>query len=310
MTDISQVSVVKRMKFEIVTDSSADLSEGYAEEAGIAVVPFYVSLDSETYLKEGKEVSVKDFYQAMIDHSDCYPKTSCPSIQDYIDTFLPIVKQGKPLLCLCLTQKFSASYQSAVNARLAVLDDYPEAEIYVMDTQVITILQGIFVKEAVRLRDMDLSLTEAVPLLEEVRSTGHIFFTTKDLKYLQHGGRLGRVAGIAGSVLNLKPLLHFHNGKLGTTKVCRGRKQSLKKVVSSFADFVEEQKLDLSEYLFGTGIGAELPEYEEFQDDLKAWFRDTKNRPGSWVRGQIGATVGVHTGPYPIGLGLMKKCNI
>lgn len=298
------------MKFEIVCDSSSDLPEEYYREAGIHAVPFYVSLDSEKYLKEGKEVSVLDFYQAMLDHSDCYPKTSCPSIQDYVDTFLPIVKEKKALLCLCLTQKFSGSYQAAMNARAAVLEDYPDAEIHVCDTQLITVLQGIFVKEAVRIRDKGLSLQEAVPLLEEVRSSGHIFFTTKDLKYLQHGGRLGKVASIAGSVLNLKPILHFYNGTLGTTQVCRGRKQSLIRVLHNFAGYVEEEKLDLSEYLFGTGVGVKIPEYEEFLQSLKDFFDKTGNHPCSWVNEQIGATVGVHTGPYPIGLGILKRCNI
>ena len=298
------------MKFEIVCDSSSDLPEEYYKEAGVHVVSFYVSLDSETYLKEGKEVSVMDFYQAMLDHSDCYPKTSCPSIQDYVDTFLPIVKEHRPLICLCLTQKFSGSYQAAMNAKAAVLEEYPDAEIHVCDTQLITVLQGIFVKEAVRIRDLDLSLQEAIPLLEEVRASGHIFFTTKDLKYLQHGGRLGKVASIAGSVLNLKPILHFYNGALGTTQVCRGSKQSIARVLRNFADYIETEKLDMSQYLLGTGIGVKMPEYQDFINELKDLFDRTNNHPYSWVNEQIGATVGVHTGPYPLGLGILKRCNI
>lgn len=297
------------MNFEIICDSSADLAKSYLTQAGVHVVPFYVSLDGQTYLKEGEDIAVLDFYKAMLEHSDCYPKTSCPSIQDYVDVFLPLAKQGKALVCLCLTQKFSASYQAAVNARAAVLEECPEANICVMDSQLITVLQGIFVKEAVRLRDMGLTLDEAVPLLEEVRSSGHIFFTTKDLKYLQHGGRLGKVASIAGSVLNLKPVLHFYDGNLGTTQVCRGRRQSLAKVISSFVEYVKAENIDLSDYLLGTGIGVDIPEYADFQQQLEAAFDALGSRPANWVREQIGATVGVHTGPYPMGLGIVKKCK-
>lgn len=298
------------MKFEIVCDSSADLPEAYAKEAHIKVVPFYVSMDGETYLKEGVDISIPDFYQTMVDHADCFPKTSMPSIQDYMDAFLPIVKKGYPVLCICITKKFSGSMQSAMNAKMAVEEDYPDAKIHIMDSQLVTALQGLFVKEAARLRDLDLEMDQAIPMLEEIRKTGHIFFTTKDLKYLEHGGRLGKVASIAGSILNLKPVLHFADGELGTTEVCRGRKKSLQKVMDKFFTYLKEEKMDLKGYYFGTGIGLEIPEYEEFKKDLEERFDAEGIQPDEWVKVQIGATIGVHTGPYPMGLGILKKCNI
>lgn len=298
------------MKFEIVCDSSADLPQSYTQQNRLTVVPFYVSLDGETYQKEGVDISVADFYQAMIDHPDCFPKTSMPSIQDYIDAFLPFVQSGMPVLCICLTQKFSGSYQSAMTAKASIQDDYPDADIYVMDSRLVTALQGLLVTEAVRLRDMDLELSRAVPLLEEIRGTGHIFFTTNDLKYLEHGGRLGKVACIAGSILNLKPLLHFYEGELGTTEICRGRRKSLQKVTEKFVAYLKENNIDLDGYLFCTGIGIDIPEY----DDFKAYLLETFERKGlcpeDFGKANIGATIGVHTGPYPIGLGFLKKCDI
>ena len=297
------------MKFEIVCDSAADLSESYTKEAKIKVVPFYVSMDGEHYLKEGEEISIQDFYKKMDEEKDCFPKTSMPSIQDYIDAFTPFVKEGRPVLCICLTKLFSGSMQAAVNAKMAVEDEYEDAEIYVMDSQLVTALQGLFVKEAVRLRDMGIEMKEAVPMLEEIRSTGHIFFTTKDLKYLQHGGRLGKVSCIAGNVLNLKPILQFSNGELGNVEVCRGRKKSLQKVIEKFFEYLDENKIDLKGYYFGTGIGLDIPEYEGFKKNLEEKFKEKNISPDEWVKIQIGATIGVHTGPYPIGLGILKKCE-
>ena len=267
-------------------------------------------MDGKNYLKEGKDISVADFYQTMVDHNDCYPKTSMPSVQDYIDAFTPIVKKGMPVLCICLTRVFSGSLQSAINAKMAVLDDYPDADIYVMDSQLVTALQGLLVKEAIRLRDLDLPMEKAVPLLEDIRSTGRIFFTTKDLKYLEHGGRLSKAASVAGSMLNLKPILLFQNGDLGPTQICRGRKKSLERVVDNFFHYLEENQMDLHGYLFGTGIGAEIPEYPAFIETLEQRFAETGIRPDDWFQVQIGATIGVHTGPYPMGLGILKKCDI
>ena len=298
------------MKFQVVCDSSADLPEAYAKENQITVVPYYISMDDEHYFREGVDLSIPEFYQTMIEHSDCFPKTSMPTIQDYMDAFEPYVKAGMPVLCICLTKKFSGSIQSALNAKQTLEEDCPGAEIHVLDSHLVTALEGLFVKEAVRLRDLDLSLEEAVPKLEAIRSTGRIFFTTKDLKYLEHGGRLSKAASVAGSMLNLKPILCFHEGELDSPEICRGRKNSLKKVVDNFFAYLEENHMDLHGYQFGTGIGVDIPEYPAFIEMLEERFRETGVQPDEWFKVQIGATIGVHTGPYPMGLGILKKCDI
>lgn len=298
------------MKFEIVCDGAADLSVDYIQKAKISVVPFYVSMDSKLYLKEGIDISVQDFYQQMVDNPGCFPKTSMPSVQDYMEAFIPLVEKNMPVLCICLTRKFSGSVQSAITAKKTVEEEYPGSRIYVMDSQMVTDLEGLFVAEAVRVRDLNVPFEKAISLLEGIRNTGHIFFTTRDLKYLQRGGRLGKVACIAGSILNLKPVLHFYNGELGTTEVCRGRKKSLEKVVSHFFNYLKENRIDLKKYLFATGVGLETPEYEELIEMLQDRFDELGIRLEHWAKMQIGATIGVHTGPFPVGLGILKKCEI
>ena len=298
------------MKFGIVSDSSCDLSLQYAQQEQVTIVSFYVSFDGERYMKEGKEIAVTDFYQKMADNPGCYPKTSMPSVQDYIEAFLPFVKEQMPVLCICLTKKFSGSMQAAINAREALTETYPEAKIQVMDSQLVTAVQALFVQEAVRLRNSGLELEEAVKALEKIRSSGHIFFTTKDLKYLEHGGRIGMAASLAGSMLNIKPLLQYFDGELGPTELCRGRKKSLCKVAEMFVDYLEKKKINLEKYLLVTGEGLHVPEYKTFKDDL----RDKMGKKGypvkDWPQVQIGATIGVHTGPYPIGVGILKKAEI
>lgn len=298
------------MKFQVVCDSAADLPHDYTEKREIAVVPFYISLDGEKYLKEGQDITTSDLYQVMLNHDDCFPKTSMPSIQDYIDAFMPFVRQHIPVLCICLTQKFSGSYQSALTARSAVLEEHPEARIHVMDSQLATALEGLLVSEACRLRDLDLDLDRAVSLLEPIRSTGRIFFTTKDLKYLEHGGRLSKVARIAGTVLNLKPVLSFFSGELGPVEICRGMKNSLEKVFANFFEDLSKEKIMLKDYIFGTGLGLDVPEYDGFIRKLEEKFDAAGIHPDGWLRVHIGATIGVHTGPFPMGLGMIKKCAV
>ena len=298
------------MKFGIVTDSSCDLPESYTVQEEVTVVSFYVSFDGENYLREGKEAGITEFYQKMADNPDCYPKTSMPSVQDYIDAFLPLVKKGLPVLCICLTKNFSGSMQAAVNAKEAVEEEFPQAKIEVVNSQLVTALQGLFVKEAVKLRNQDIDLETAVEALKKIRNTGQIFFTTKDLKYLEQGGRIGKAACLAGSMLNIKPILRFCDGELGSTELCRGRKKSLHKIIEKFLDYVEKEKIDLNQYTLVTGLGLMVPEFDAFQEELREGLKNKGYNIETWETMQIGATIGVHTGPYPMGLGILKKCEI
>lgn len=306
---MGRAPAAEKMKFAIVCDSSADLSPQEIRDTQVSVVPFYVSMDDSTYLHEGRDITTEQFYAAMIEHPDCCPKTSMPTIQDFGEAFYPYVKEGLPVLCICLTQSFSGSYRSAVNAKEMMESEFPKARIYVMDSQQVTGIQGILVKEAARLRDMDMALEEAVPLLEDIRSSGHIFFTTKDLKYLRRGGRLSAASYVAGSMLDIKPLLHFHDGILESPGICRGRKHSLKKISDTFFDYLKAENMDLKGYIFGTGVGVDVPEYQDFLDSIAEKMDEYDIHPDQWVKIRIGATIGVHTGPYPVGLGVIKRCE-
>lgn len=139
--------------YHIVSDGSCDLPPALVREIGVTVVPFYVSFGDENYQKEIEEIGIREFYQKMVDNPKIYPKSSMPSVQDYVEVFEPLVREGKPVICICITTKFSGSMQSALNARQMLLEEYPEAEITVMDATVNTVLQGLLVLEAVRLRD-------------------------------------------------------------------------------------------------------------------------------------------------------------
>ena len=105
------------MAFQIISDGSCDLGTERAAEEGVRVVPFYVSFDDKTYQKEIEEVPVREFYQRMVDNADCFPKSSMPSVQDYLDIFEEYASKGKDIFCLCITPKFSGSYNSAMNAK-------------------------------------------------------------------------------------------------------------------------------------------------------------------------------------------------
>ena len=82
-------------------------------------------LTGEHYYKEIEEITVRDFYQQMVDHPDVFPKTSMPSVQDFYEVFEKSVKENIPVICICITAKFSGSLQSATTAKDMILEEYP-----------------------------------------------------------------------------------------------------------------------------------------------------------------------------------------
>ncbi len=293
--------------FHIISDGSCDLPPQMAEEKNVTVVPFYVSFDGTNYLKENEEIGVRDFYQQMVDQKGVYPKTSMPSVNDYEEAFLPFAKAGIPVICICITTKFSGSMQSALNARSLIQEKYPNAEITVIDATVNTVLQGQYVLEAVKLRDKGFSCQDAAARLEDIKSTGRIFFTVGNMEYLKHGGRIGKVAAAAGGLLNIRPVITLKQGEIFPSGIERGRKRTTDKVLDLLLTYLQDSSLGIECYSLAVGYGYDLEEGLAFRDHALKILQDKGYAVKEFPAYQIGAAIGVHTGPYPLGFGIIEK---
>ena len=296
-------------KVQIISDGSLDLSQELTKEKDIEVVPFYVSFDSETYQKEMVEVGVREFYQEMVDHPTVFPKTSMPSVHDYYEVFEKHAKEKMPVICICITKKFSGSLQSATTAKDMILEEYPDAQITVIDSTVNTVLQGLYVLEACRLRDMGLGYEEIVEKILPIRETGRIFFTIGSIDYLRHGGRIGKLAGIAAGALGIKPMITLKEGEIFSSGLARNRIKSMKKVVDMTKNYLDEIDAKPGEYNFCIGYGYDYDEAVRFREMIKDLIKERLGIDEIGIY-QIGATIGVHTGPYPLGVGIIKKAEV
>ena len=295
------------MKFHIVSDSSCDLGAQRARRLGVDLVSYYVALGDDHYYREEKDISTHAFYQRMADNPGVFPKTSMPTIQDYLEVFRPLAAQGTPILCICLNAPFSGSIQSARNAAGELKEEFPDAQIHVMDSQLATVLQGQLVEEAAELRDRGLTMEEAVAALEPIRSTGRIFFTTNDLEYLRHGGRIGKAAAATGTLLKVKPLIGYQDCGLVSDGIAQGRSRSLQRVRELFYRFVDHRGLDLREWRVVTGFGLDEAEYDQFTSQVFEGLAQRGQLLPRSERYQIGVTIGVHTGPTPLGVGILRR---
>ena len=271
--------------FDIITDSACDLTLDTAKQLGIEVVPFYVSLDGEHYRKEGLEIPVRDFYQFMVDNPAAYPKTSLASIEDFEKTFRAHAEAGRDVLCLVFTGKMSGCVGSARNARDLVLED-----------------------NAVAMRDAGCTLDETVTWLEAEKSTNQIFFTVGDLDYLIKGGRIGKVTGRAANMLGLKPMILFKEGEIFSGGVARGRQKSFEKALEQLMNYLDAHGGTPDDYRITVGYGYDADEGKRLWMQTRAALR--AKYPGAQCEVgllQIGCTIAVHTGPYALGMGVMRR---
>lgn len=294
------------MEYQIITDGSCDLPPQLTAEKNLLVVPFYVSFDGENYKKEIAELNIRDFYEQMVQNPKVFPKTSMPSVQDYADLFLPLAKDNIPVICICITTKFSGSMQSALTAKDMVLESYPEAKIAVIDATVNTVLQGIYVLEAVKMQEAGWKYEDVVNRLEAIKSTGRIFFTVGNIDYLKHGGRIGKLSGLAGTVLGIKPLITLREGEIFPSGITRSRVKSMDKVVDLLLEYLKELNADIDKYSLAIGFGYDYDEAVTFKK-LALNRLNEKYSVQDIPIYQIGATIGVHTGPYPLGFGIVEK---
>lgn len=294
------------MAFQIISDSSCDLPVETIKEKNIDVVPFYISFEEGVYFKENEEIGVHEFYQKMIDNPEIFPKTSLPSIEDYIEAFTPYVKEGQDIICICITTKFSGSYNSAMNAKEVLLEDYPKANIAIVDATVNTVLQGILVLEVCKMRDAGLSFDETLANIERIKETGRIIFTVGNMDYLIHGGRVGKVMKVAVNALKIRPMIILKEGEIFPFGVARSRKKSIQKIIEKTKSHFEETGENPDDYEMVIGYGYDYEEAVAFREEIENSLKEYSNKTNLEIY-QIGAMIGVHTGPYPIGIGLLKK---
>lgn len=288
--------------YKIVSDSACDLSKEYLEKHDVTIVPLSVSFDGETYYRDGVDITRDECYQRMVDDPKLFPKTSLPSVESYADVFRSFVEQSFPVVCFTITTLFSGSYNSAINAKSLVLEDYPDANICVIDSKQNTVTQALLIDQFVRMLEDGLSFEQAMSKLDALMASARIFFTVGSLDYLKMGGRIGKVATAATGKLGVKPVIIMKDGDIGLGGIGRNRNKLKNSVLQVAKKYLDENNKD--NFIVSVGYGYDKEEGFEFMKEVESTL-DVKLDSETNVA--IGIVSAVHTGPYPIGLGVIRK---
>lgn len=289
-------------KFQIFSDGSCDLTAENKNTHHISVVPFYVSIDGNTYKKEIEEFSLDTFYHFMLEENG-YPKTSLPSVHDYIDAFTPVLEEGKDIISCHITHSLSGSVQSAQTAKMILEETFPHAKIFVIDTWNATGSQALLLMEAARMQKEGKSIEEVVSYLEQAKNDARIIFMIGGLQHLQSGGRIGKIAALSSNILKIKPIIILRGGEIHVGGATRSRKKGLQKLMELTKTHFEESHEDMDQYIAAIGVTDLWDEAEYLEKELAQTLPNLQLLPSY----QIGATISSHTGPGTTGICLVKR---
>lgn len=275
-------------KCNLIVDSCCDLPPEMLERDDIQLLKFPYIVDGKTFDDDMyTSIMATEFYDLMRNGSE--PSTAQLSVPLLTAAFETAAAEGVPTVYLSFTSGLSGSYDTALLVRDQVLQSRPDLELYIVDTKLASIAEGLLVYEAIRQMDRGLTARELAEWAEEVRYFVDCEFMVEDLEALRRGGRIPASVAVAGAALDVKPLLTIDiEGKLQLVGVARGRKKGIKALVEHFQKNTAND--ELSEYMV---LGnADCPkDAQRLQDAL----RKVDERM-VFINGNIGPVIGSHVG--------------
>ena len=265
-----------------------------AKELELTVVPLTVHIDGHDYpnLLDGSAISFEDFYGKI--RGGVLATTSAANVGQFQEAMRPILAAGKDIVSINFSSALSTTYQSACIAAQDMKEEFPDANIYVVDSLSASLGQGLLLYLTVQKKREGLSAQELVQWVEDNKLHIDHWFTVDDLNYLKMGGRLSAGAAFFGSMLSIKPVMHTSDeGKLVPVSKVRGRKASLKALIDKIAELGIEPS---EQVMFICHADCEV--------EARAVAEEMKARYGvkEVYINYIGPVIGSHTGPNTMGI--------
>ncbi len=275
----------------LIVDSCCDLPFEQVNRAGVDLIEFpYVIGGVEKLDDFYRSTTPHDFFEKMRNKKAEQPTTSQMPTQTLEDTFRRALESGVPTVYLSFTGALSGSFDAATLVREQLAQEYPDGTLYLVDTKLASIAEGLLVFEALGQIKKGLSAEEMVAWAEEARFFVNAQFMVDDLDALRRGGRIPSGVAMAGAKLDVKPMLGFDlEGNLVLTGVARGRKKAIRQLQEYY-----EKRSDATQPMRRIIIGhadcqkdaARLKEGIA-KDDADALILETS----------IGPVIGSHVGP-------------
>ncbi len=278
-------------KIAILTDSGSEITPKIAEEYGIELIPLQINYSDVSY--DDYTVEPKYIYEN-IDRE--VPKTSIPSLGDIVNKLNEIKNKGfDKIICISISSKLSGMY----NAFMLAKDQVEDVQVEVFDSKNISIGTGFFAIFARKLIDEGLSFESVIEKMKQKIKDSVPVITLDTLKYLSLGGRIGKITGIVGNLLNLKLIISCNeDGEYYTVEKNRGTMKNINHAI----DIVKKELSGIKDYYLVLLNGDNQSAMEKAKESMNDLIEGAK----FYYEGQIVPTLSIHTGPGLFGIGYIK----
>ena len=213
-------------KIAVITDTDSSLPVELANQYGIRQVPITIHFEDSSYTS-GVDIDDRLLFE-IIDRQKKLPTTSAPSPSAFTSAYEAAFHEGADsILCICVSSKISATYNSAVTAAEKV----PDRDISVIDSLNLSMGQGFMVLAAAEALNQGATKDEAIRLALATGERTHLFAVLATVKYLAMSGRVGKLAAGMADTLNIKPILTMQDGKLELLERIRTRKKAVERTL-------------------------------------------------------------------------------
>lgn len=273
-------------KIALLTDSACDIPQELIKKLNIKMLPLKIIYPGKEY-SDRVDISPQDVYDKMPDE---IPTTSMPCLGEIKSTIEKIKSEGfTHLLAVHISSGLSGTFQAVQMAA----NDIDNMIVKVIDTKTLSIAQGWMVLDAAKNIGRGLSFDKVVDQLYKLKPKVQVYYVLETLEYLRRGGRIGKVAGMLGEFLHLKPIISVdEEGKYYTYCKARGRKKSIERLIQ----IVEDNIKDKPAYLAVMHGGAR----KEAEEILARLSHLTNVK--EIIASDISPALGVHTGPGLLGV--------
>lgn len=270
----------------VIVDSSAGIDPELAARWNVAVVPFYVTFDRQTYL-DGVDNLPQNFY-ALLDQLDTNPVTAAPNVSDFVAACRTALSEGyQQVILITASEAMSAVYANACLAAREIGED----SVSVLDSGQGAGGQALIAAYAAQLADAGAPLAEVLACARVACETTKLFMAVDTLRFLRRSGRISAPQEFMGGLIRLKPVLTFEQGRLQVVAKPRTQRRAVQLLIDHVVDGKRSPEHILLMYADDPSAIAEMRE------------RILEHTPKVTIdAGPVSSVVGGHTGPGLFGV--------
>ena len=284
------------MSVRIITDSASDMTP--AEHPALRVLPLSVTFGTDVYM-DGVDIDHQRFYEMLVERDEL-PKTGQVNPYAFSQAIAVAREAGDEAVIITVGAKLSGTNQSACTA----LAEAPGGDVFVVDSNNVTLGERVLVEYALRLVDEGRSAAQIATAVEAVRDRVVVIGLLETLEYLVRGGRLSAAAGAVGTLLNVKPVVAAEDGLIVQLGKARGSKNG-RNLLNQKVEQAGGVDFSMPLALGYTGLSdAVLKKYIE--DSAALWAGHAESELPIHT---IGATIGTHVGPGAVAVAFFRPAN-